>query len=329
MSVDLGNIHSASSPSQNRLDRAKKKDERMRKANGEGKRKRTLEDEHHHSSVKTKKSKTDPSLTHSETRKENLSNSSEGSPFHLLTTSLYLPLSPISQQYPLKGLCTEHISPLVLTYHAPFEGVVLSYHNARLSNGPSAAARGDQIVYAKSVDEYAASFLWLTVDFLLLRPCRGQWIEGWINLQNEGHLGLVCWNLFNASIERRRLPKDWRWIGPMASSKNEKRRAGMEGSIDVHMTDTDEGTEGHFEDDIGRKIEGSLRFRIRDFDTSFDRDKGFVTLEGTFLEEEEDEAIVEEENTRRRGAGAQKGNGAIDPGRYSSQAGIGIIRNGR
>ncbi|PBP25479.1 RNA polymerase Rpb7-like domain-containing protein [Diplocarpon rosae] len=95
---------------------------------------------------KSKKHKSDKRAAHSEALKA----PSTVSPFHLQTSSLYLPLAPVSQKFPLEGICAEHLSPLLLTYYPPFKG-------------------------------------------------------------NEGHLGLVCWNLFNASIERKRLPSNWEW----------------------------------------------------------------------------------------------------------------------
>ncbi|KAG9735711.1 hypothetical protein KCU73_g10440, partial [Aureobasidium melanogenum] len=48
------------------------------------------------------------------------------SPFVKQTSSFYLPLSPIYHAFPVDGLCAEHISPLLLTYHPPLRGVILS-----------------------------------------------------------------------------------------------------------------------------------------------------------------------------------------------------------
>ena len=246
------------------------------------------------------------------------------SPFHHQTSSLYLPLSPISQLHPLRGLCAEHLSPLILTYYPPFRGVILSYGNARLSEHPRAERRRNlqdnedgreteekTPVLALSVDEYAASFVWVTAEFLVFRPQRGGWIEGWVNLQNEGHLGLVCWNLFNASINRRRLPKEWKWVAGGLDV-----RAGMNGTRgwgvgeqehseweQERRLDRVENGEGHFEDAEGRKIEGRLRFRVRDVETtsSSEREKGFLSIEGTLLSPEDEMELTEQETVRLDG----------------------------
>ena len=238
------------------------------------------------------------------------------SPFFTQTSSLYLPLSPISQLYPLQGLCAEHISPLLLTYYPPFRGVILSYSDPRLCNDPQQPDDPEQktTVLARSIDEYAASFVWVTADFLLFKPQKGGWIEGWVNLQNESHIGLICWNLFNASIGRKHLPKDWKWIGHNAEVKRktklkggykslerEDRRAINADRIDGREVQEDEG---YFEDAQGNKVEAYLTFRIKDVETSpsTDREKGFLSIEGTLLSEEEENNVLEQEQIRTRTA---------------------------
>ena len=213
-------------------------------------------------------------------------------PFVTKTCSLYLPLSPISQLRPLEGLCAEHLSPLLLTYYRPLGGVVLSYSNPRLSERPSATCgKTDEPALALSINEYAPSYVWATADFLLFKPRRGQIIEGWINLQNESHLGLVCWNLFNASIERRRLPRNWTWSGV---------GGGMFGK-DGHQatqkptsrTEADERGQGSFIDGDGRKVEGAIRFKIIDIETAYSYGKGFLTIEGALLDDNDEAQLVE------------------------------------
>ncbi|KAI4135034.1 MAG: hypothetical protein LQ347_001015 [Umbilicaria vellea] len=234
------------------------------------------------------------------------SGSPQDSPFYVQTSSLYLPLSPVAQLHPLQGLCAEHLSPLILTYYPPFHGVILSYRNVRLSENlrrPGASGPGEKVL-AKSIDEYAVSFVWVTADFVIFKPRRGGWIEGWINLQNEGHLGLVCWNLFNASIDRSRLPKEWKWVaggtGARRKSSLKKRRKNSEvGDLERHDDSNDiEEVEGHFEDSEGQKIEGKIRFRVKDMvpSSTAEPEKCFLSIEGTVLEQQEEEEEEEEED---------------------------------
>ncbi|MCJ1379140.1 hypothetical protein MMC17_002240 [Xylographa soralifera] len=234
------------------------------------------------------------------------------SPFHQETFSLYLPLSPICQAYPLEGLCAEHLSPLILTYYPPFKGVVFAYSNAHLSEQPRKPDRSVPVntILAKSIDEYAVSFVWLTADFLIFNPQREDWIEGWVNLQSESHLGIVCWNLFNASIERKGLPNTWRWVAagskPKSKAKlkhsrgdssadedDEQAEAILSSSQAVHEDD------GHFEDAEGKRIEGPIKFRVKDVETSSntEKEKIFLSIEGTLLSTEEEEAIAQQEQS--------------------------------
>ncbi|KAL1636688.1 hypothetical protein SLS58_009675 [Diplodia intermedia] len=214
---------------------------------------------------------------------------SDDSPFALQTTSLYLPLASIGQQYPLKALCAEHLSPLLLTYYPPLKGVVLAYNNVRLSEGPGGVS-SDGPVLARSVNEFAVSFVWVTADFVVLHPRKGIWIEGSVNLQNESHLGLVCWNLFSASIDRKRLPEDWTWV------------AAGEGGADDNDEDTEDAGkpdagQGYFVDAQGKKVDGVIKFRIRDFETSprTENDRGFITIEGSLLPADKEKELDEQE----------------------------------
>ncbi|KAK7610919.1 hypothetical protein BKA81DRAFT_351269 [Phyllosticta paracitricarpa] len=203
------------------------------------------------------------------------------SAFYQQTSSLYVPLASIGQAYPLDALCAEHLSPLLLTYYPPFKGVVLCYKNPRVSEAP--LSQTPRPILARSIDEYAVSFVWVTADFIVLRPQKGIWIEGFVNLQNESHLGLVCWNLFSASIDRRRLPEDWAWV-----------EAGAAEGDDVN------GNQGHFVDGSGKKIDGVIKFRIRDFETSpsTDADRGFITIEGSLLPEDKEAELDELEQQK-------------------------------
>ncbi|KAL8721321.1 MAG: hypothetical protein Q9225_001981 [Loekoesia sp. 1 TL-2023] len=241
----------------------------------------------------------------------------QSSLFHQQTSSLYLPLPPITQNHPLQGLCAEHLSPLTLTYHPPLRGVVLAYHNAKLSTIPQQDHVLDDIpVLAQVIDEYAAPHVWLTADFLLFRPQRGNMIEGWINLQNEGNIGLVCLNFFNASIERKRLPKDWKWVaGGLDSRRSKKKLSGSERNDDAEPDQTQAiaqvngfgDAQGHFEDGDGRVVNGLIQFTVKDVETSRSSggDNSFLSIEGTLLDEVEERKVREAE-TRDEDSRARK-----------------------
>ncbi|KAI4249624.1 MAG: hypothetical protein L6R40_000413 [Gallowayella cf. fulva] len=244
-----------------------------------------------------------------------------GSPFYLQTASLYLSLPPIAQTHPLQGLCAEHLSPLILTYYPPLLGVILSFHNARLSTDVSQDTNGGKDpVLAQAIDEYAALHVWVTADFLIFRPRRGNTIEGWVNLQNEGNIGLVCWNFFNATIEKKRLPGEWKWIpGGLEVGGPKKRKKKLKGSERVDVVDIDQeevgaqvngidDIEGHFEDGDGRRIGGFISFTVKDVESSRSSggDNGFLSIEGTFREETEERSMRESESKQEIARGKKQ-----------------------
>jgi DNA-directed RNA polymerase I subunit RPA43 len=216
---------------------------------------------------------------------------STGSPFHAQTSSIYLPLAPISQRQPLEGICAEHLSPLILTYYPPLNGVILSYSNARIAERPFEDDCNQTLL--QCIDEYGAAFAWVTAEFLLFKPERGAWLEGYINLQNEGHLGLVCWNLFNASIERQRLPKEWKWVGVESSRESSTMNGGY----------AEDGM-GHYVDGDGKKVEGTIRFRVKEIESSHDRERGFLSIAGTMLDDKAEKEVLEREYLANRGKDA-------------------------
>ena len=203
------------------------------------------------------------------------------SPFIIQTTSFYLPLSPCAYRFPLEGLCAEHISPLLLTYHPPLKGVLLSYGNPRMSEHPSGGVQAQEneepkTVLSRSVNEYAVTYVWLTVEFLIFRPKKGTYIEGYVSLQNESVLGLLCYNYFNAVIEREKLPKDWKWVdgedGAESPSKTKRRKGAVHGG-------------GYFVDGEGNYVEGRLVFKVEDFDATpgTNAGAGTISINGTLL----------------------------------------------
>lgn len=242
------------------------------------------------------------------------------SPFYETTYSLYLPISPISYHYPLSGLCAEHLSPLILKYYPPFHGVVLSYANIRFTAQSQETLENETEnptrILARSVDEYAASFAWITADFLIFSPKRGNSIEGWINLQNQGNLGLLCWGFFNVHIERKRLPKDWTWVSCTTQNQSAKpheryRSINDEDSQreeEQHRRDSVDVEEGYFQDGNGKKVEGLVRFWVQDVESSrgLDRENNFVSIRGTMLSVEEEHSLERSEAERGKSKARNK-----------------------
>ncbi|KAF4467460.1 DNA-directed RNA polymerase I subunit RPA43 [Fusarium albosuccineum] len=219
-------------------------------------------------------------------------------PFFTQTVSLYEPLFPIGWAQPVTNCQYQHLRHLQNKYVPSLRGVLLDYRNVAFGEKPgrNGAATDDEsptTVMAK--DEAAVGFGWITADVDLFVPSRGAWMEGSVNLQTEGHIGVVCFGKFNASIEARRLPPDWRWV------PNESPEAqGFEETASV-ITADDHGvvrqihSTGFWADGNGDKVKGKIRFRIRNFDVGTSGETSYLSLEGTMLDKQGEKTVVAEE----------------------------------
>jgi DNA-directed RNA polymerase I subunit RPA43 len=232
--------------------------------------------------------------------------------------SLYVPFFPVGFDKPLTNVAAQHLDPLLNHYSPTLRGVLLSYSNLNLSDRPVKASithpPTDQTpALMHSVGEYAVGFGWLTFDAQLFVPARGKWMEGVVQLQNEGHIGVVCWNKFNASIEANRLPKGWKWIDLTRSgTKPDASPAPDEDAPDRQDQESDmlDGEElqvveqihttGYWVNERGRKVSGKLRFRIKNFDVGLAGDYGYLSIEGTCLDDEAERALAAQEREAER-----------------------------
>jgi DNA-directed RNA polymerase I subunit RPA43 len=246
-------------------------------------------------------------------------------PFFTQTISLYVPFFPVGFDKPLTNVASQHLDPMLNHYSPILRGVLLSYSNLNLSDRPAKASithpPTDQTpALLHSIDEYAVGFGWLTFDAQLFVPSRGKWMEGVVQLQNEGHIGVVCWNKFNASIEAKRLPQGWTWVdlakggakqssSPTSNQDDEE----QEGQEEEDMLDGEElqvveqiHTTGYWVNEHGRKVSGKLRFRIKNFDVGLAGDYGYLSIEGTFLDQDAERALSAQEREMERARRAKQ-----------------------
>ncbi|KAK4457530.1 DNA-directed RNA polymerase I subunit RPA43 [Cladorrhinum samala] len=253
-------------------------------------------------------------------------------PFFTQTISLYVPFFPVGFDKPLTSVAAQHLEPLLNHYSPLLRGVLLSYSNLNLSDRPVKASAvnpptDETPARLHSVDEYAVGFGWLTFDAHLFVPSRGKWMEGVVQLQSEGHIGVVCWNKFNASIEAKRLPGGWQWVdiaksGKHASPQSEDQEEDREQQVeDSDALDGEElqvveqmHTTGYWVNENGRKVGGKLRFRIKNFDVGQAGDYGYLSLEGTCLGDDEERTLAaEEREAERRRRSKQNPGGLLKP----------------
>ncbi len=157
-----------------------------------------------------------------------------------------------------------------------------------------------------AINECAAGFAWMTAEMDLFCPSRGAAMEGKLTLQSEGHIGLVCWNKFNASIEASRLPSGWNWV----DTSNELAETGGESHMDVDDEQggddalDKEGLEqlhsvGYWVDESGIRVSGKLSFRIKNFQL-FAGDHQYLSIEGTMLDQLAERQLVDTEREAER-----------------------------
>ncbi|CAK7565960.1 MAG: hypothetical protein SEPTF4163_003890 [Sporothrix epigloea] len=248
-------------------------------------------------------------------------------PFYTQTVSLWIPLFPLGFDKPITCAATQHLDGLINHYAPQLGGYLLAYRNVNLADkaarpNPKHPPTDSTPATLASVDEYAVGFGWMTADVDLFVPSRGAWLEGTVILQNEGAVGISCWDKFNASIEAARLPKGWQYV-EVADMEDELQRsaqlmdtndnqadseAGESGGDGEHNTTsaTAADTEsvaplqatGYWIDVDGRPVEGKIRFRIKDFDVGLAGDNGYLAIEGTMLREDEERALRAKERAR-------------------------------
>ena len=245
-------------------------------------------------------------------------------PFYTQTHSLYVPFYPCGFDKPLTNVAAQHLEPLLNHYSPVLRGVLLSYTNLNLSERPVQASvfnppTDETPALLRSVDEYAVGFAYLTFDAHMFKPSRGKWMEGVVQLQSEGHIGVQCWGRFNASIEAKRLPKGWKWVDLKGDShhhhkffndddeEKEKEQAEEQEEEEEDQLDGEElqvveqvHTTGYWVDASGKKVSGKVRFRIKNFDVGLAGDYGYLSLEGTFLNDDEERALQQEEREAER-----------------------------
>ena len=124
-------------------------------------------------------------------------------------------------------------------------------------------------------------------------------MEGYVNIQNQSYLGLLCYNLFNASIERRRLTKGWRWDGP--TMRTRPRSQGFD-EEEVDEEAEEQEPEGTFLDEEKKSVTGERLIKFKFVDWEVDQSgrpaeggaAGLFHFEGTMLSDEGEEQLLKE-----------------------------------
>jgi DNA-directed RNA polymerase I subunit RPA43 len=219
-------------------------------------------------------------------------------PFFSQTVSLYEPIYPSGWAQPVTNCQYQHLQHLQNKYVPSLRGVLLDYKNVTLGPEPGrdgAAADDETATTLVSRNEYAVGFGWITADVELFVPGRGAWMEGSVNLQTEGHLGVVCFGKFNASIEARRLPPSWKWVSNESPEANGFEETASVITADDHGVVRQIHSTGFWVDGDGERVKGKIRFRIRNFDAGTSGETSYLSLEGTMLDKDSEKKLIKEE----------------------------------
>lgn len=262
-------------------------------------------------------------------------------PFFTQTFSQRIPIWPASFDEPLTKTAHEYLEPMLNRYSPKFKGVLLAYKNVNLSDRPRRAdpanpPTDDTPVVLESFECYAPPFAWLTADLHLFVPSRGAWMEGEINLQSEGHIGVVCFEKFNASISRRSLPKGWSWVeqseeelaaaaeaeDPFGGETQEvDGEGGAEGDVEGQEGGESKNdsaprlrSTGYWVDEKGDKVDSKIYFRIKNFSSGSTGDYTYLSLQGTMLDPDaERESAAEEREMEKARRARQNPTGLLYP----------------
>jgi DNA-directed RNA polymerase I subunit RPA43 len=250
--------------------------------------------------------------------------------FHLSTISQWVSLPPASLANPLPALCAQVLSPLLLSYYPPAEGIVLAWQDVELSETPPASAvsppsqkqksssskksrkaeaeqssdsesgSDDEVeeqegkpMYLKVIDEYSAPFLWCTATLLVFRPQKNAWIEGRVLSQAASHITFSYLNVFSVSVVSQQLPKDWTWC------------AATGGSFSMTGGRREGEREGYWMDAEGMPVGQTMKVRIKDWDAKAGEKagKGFLRMEGSLVGADEEAAAGQTVGERRKDKG--------------------------
>ncbi|ODQ64569.1 hypothetical protein NADFUDRAFT_52204 [Nadsonia fulvescens var. elongata DSM 6958] len=178
--------------------------------------------------------------------------------FHKVSTSLYVSLAPVYSQSPLIGIQTMHLDPLIMTYYAPVDGVVLAHSNTKLFPYGGVDSEGVEMPEAKFKNDSPFTYMWISTEFLVWKPQVNDFIEGHINMSSPSHIGLLVHDTFNASIKHWGIPKDWQFIASQADEATEEADEEQETSAA-----SDTNSLGHWVDAEGKRVEGLLQFTVK------------------------------------------------------------------
>ncbi|EDO15791.1 hypothetical protein Kpol_1040p4 [Vanderwaltozyma polyspora DSM 70294] len=189
--------------------------------------------------------------------------------------SLYVSLAPMYSCNPLQGIMKQHLNPMVMRYNNSVNGVVLGYENLKILDSDPLNEESSSEKLIKLTPDTPFGFTWCHCDLYVWQPNIGDFLEGWIFIQSVSHIGLLIHDAFNASIKKNFIPEGWTFVQneeiDNASQSGENQNDDKKSNFSSSM--------GYWVDENGEKIEGKLKFTVRNIYT-----KGkVVSIDGTLV----------------------------------------------
>lgn len=289
----------------------------------------------------------------------NLLASKEPSPFYSTRLSLHVAVPAVAFRSSTSSLVTTHLTPLLLTYFSPAQGIVLGFSDPVLSTRPNTAINLPSLpprsgtleaqakVLARPADDCGVCWVWLTATFLVFRPTKGDELYGWVNVATEELIGLVSYNYFQTGVGKARIPGSWKWSGPQREvSRGRKRTQKIrlhdeENESDTQQDDSRE-TDGTlvetpdfltpladdsvpYLDESGDKVKSTLKFRVVDTENvpAHDRRSWALHMNASLLDESAEKKLEDMERAKfQRAQDMIDDNNLLDSGEATMSGGL-------
>lgn len=201
--------------------------------------------------------------------------------------TLYLSLAPMYLQNPMQGLMKQHLNPMVMKYNNKVGGVVMGYENLTILDSDPSEEEDKTTKLVKVTPDTPFSFTWCKVDLFVWQPQVGDVLEGYIFIQSASHIGLLIHDSFNASIKKNNIPYDWTFV--QDEQEDDVEENSREEDAEAQPKNKKFGSLGHWVDANAKRIDGKLKFTVRNIYTT----GRVVSVEGTLLEDEDSNSEVE------------------------------------
>lgn len=187
--------------------------------------------------------------------------------FCIYKTKLYVSLAPCHIKTPINGVKSQHLDPLLMNYFPKAEGIVIGYSDIAITDDQhnEFIDNNNTIIQVGKISPGSPFiFFWITVNLLVWKPQLGDILQGYIYMQTASHIGILVHDTFNASIKKYNIPSNWEFIPNQID--------------EIENGDTVKNL-GYWHDEHGIKVEGKIKFTIKNIHST----SRVVSIDGTLI----------------------------------------------